>query len=1426
MTLTQINTEIEKHFSYWVESFNRKELNSNNARITGEYICKACIIHKKGEIGGMNIIQNQNPSIPQPTYKKASRNDDKLPFVDLIQCLRDIELFKNNIIPKSQFDILRSITNPASHSANSSEQLVTVKQLEICHDNLKPLMEWYFNFVINQPIPQKIQNALNGKPDLEYLSESSEKWRDFFTACYDFDRRYQYILISPESISENPSTVEAIAKLPWRLVLDFNPKSDSNEMGLLYHFNILKGSGYKKAFTLKSNKPDFDAEFPHYWFFANGDGSTVQSISEFKDWKKEYKTYLSDTLYSEFNKGSRPRTRIVVMLGILPRYASFIVSEFNRKDEENLKFIICPVAFESYDSIEDENVETLNISADEIADGINNNISFLKSNNQSSESKILVPIRKEDKAKAFVALTQDHFDYLHTLGIDIIFKGIENLPNTNQESDAFYKGATISWRDLYEQKDKSRNPTQSLLKKLREKLEGNILESIELIHQAGAGGTTLARRMAFELSTDFPTVILRKYENKKTIDGLRILIDGYTKGSLPLLIVLETFEVRDYQKLYGDLSNDHKKAIILQVKRGNTSLARDRKFILKSQLEANEVPMFEREFGLLTPVRKEQIDNIKTLYHDSPKYISAVLYALTAYGRDYDIKGYIRQCLHEVSTEQKQLVGFICLIHHFTQKSTPIELFTSLLGVDRRNCYLREIVKESPILDLLHEEWEEEENLNIWRPRYDILGEQAMKIILGGGVESEQNWKSNLARWLLDLIEYVGTAIPYLDEETKQILLTLFITRNGEDEEGGTNQSFTNAITILSNTDGKAIFETLTKIYPNEEAFHAHFARYLYDERIGIKDYDKAIEEAQLSLEIQNNSTLIHTLGMCYRKKAESLAHDFERMGLSAEETEYKIQALTDQAVETFEESISQDGKNIYGYESAMRAILNALDFGFQIHKAISKEDFLNTSKNQWYLERYDKAQLFLEDALFVIEQSKTLEEKARLIKSAGYIYECERRVFSIAGDHVKAKSKYENLVKNTPSGYQYMRPLYRRMYVTHLLYSKLPSPSKEIRHDISVAWKEISQNELEECITFLKANFTDDAANIQNIKWWLQANRYVKNPPSIEQCLVEISSWSQNTQQSILSQLEAYYYLYVMNAIKAIQSGNFDPSSLQIVKDIKEKIKQLPIQKNEKFCFEWYGTGVGIQQMVNHKLFGDFKPGFIDTNKHLLAEVTGRIKDIISPQTGTITLDCGLEAFFVPSHGAFTERNKTDRVKFYVGFRYDQIQAWSVIPIDKERGKEQIKHEYIEENDEVEDTVPELNQNLDTEEVLTELKGDKLKGLTVLGKIDLESNLRKEKEIKNSSQLITTEFDISDIPQQFKQYEGVVKTLNGYGGYIRCGLNKDVVFHKDRLKACNIEQLFIGTKVYVKIFFENENGKNIPSLDKRDNYKATEVCL
>ncbi len=58
-----------------------------------------------------------------------------------------------------------------------------------------------------------------------------------------------------------------------------------------------------------------------------------------------------------------------------------------------------------------------------------------------------------------------------------------------------------------------------------------------------------------------------------------------------------------------------------------------------------------------------------------------------------------------------------------------------------------------------------------------------------------------------------------------------------------------------------------------------------------------------------------------------------------------------------------------------------------------------------------------------------------------------------------------------------------------------------------------------------------------------------------------------------------------------------------------------------------------------------------------------------------------------MPNIGGFTERNKNERVKCYIGFRYDQIQAWSVMLYTDARDNVNLNDnlelkEYIENSD------------------------------------------------------------------------------------------------------------------------------------------------
>lgn len=1405
MTLAEKISEIELYYNYWIGNYNRKEKTNNNVRIVAEAITKSIILHKKNEFVGTNIILGKDIL---PRQNRTSRRNSKLSLAELVQVLREINIFPGqNNKEENLFELVRGVTNKGSHSTNRQSDLVSIDDLEICKTSLEQLIKWLFLKILNIPISTTISQNFSGIINSELYDEAADKFNNFEIACAAFDKRkYQYLLISPQKVSENKIVSEAIAKLPWRLVIDFNPKSDEEHNGLLYNFNENIGPGYKKTFTI-NDKIEFDPSFEHYWYMANGQGTTA-AIGDFRQWKNTHRTFLSSVLYKEFVSGSRIKPRIVVLLDIDAKYAEFIISELNRIDYSKLHFVLCSET-EKYENIFDseDNVTLINISADDISTGLLNSVNY--DEQSTSGQKYLIP--HFDERKTYLEISQDHFDYLSSLGVEIVYKDIETN-SSNLEDNGFFRGDIITWRDLAEQKDILRNSLENIQKRLLNKLKENKLDEVHLVHEAGAGGTTLARRIAYNFSSLYPTIILRQYHHRKTIEAIRIIYDQYTKGSLPLLIIAESFEVRDNHLLYRDLSSAKKNAVLFIINRGSINIASNARFILRSQLEVNEAMAFQNTFSLIVPDRKSAIGNIQSDYRDKPKYITPILYGLTAFGKDFTgLEGYVVKGLEGLNLEQKKFMGFVSLIYYYTQKSVAAELFSSLFNVPVNECDLVKILgTENPLLELLHEEGDDYDYNNVWRPRYALVAEEAMHILLGGGTISKRNWKNNLAGWLIDLIYYVRLNLEFLDDETLDIFNSLFIERLAIEEEGQ-DKEFTKALNdILSPQNGIAIFEALTDAYPNEAHFHGHFARYLYNDRIGIKQYDRAIIEAEKSLEIySNNASLIHTLGMCYREKAENLIYTFEQQGIPKDEAEEKVKLLTEQASETFDRCIDEDPSNLYGYESQIRIILKSLEFGARIHNATSKESFITDPKYNWYAEYLDKVSRLLDEALFVIEQAMRLENRERIMKSAGYIFDCEGMFFRTLGRHLQAKNKFESLIKATPKGYEYMRPHYRRMFVISLLAGKLDN-----QRDLFSAWKKISESELNQCVQYLDANIFEDPNNTQNIRLWLQAVRNQRIPPAIQSCIAKISSWTQVTNQNTNTLLEGYYYLYVLTSISAISDGEiFNPTSVQTVNDIKEKMK--PFLKNEIFSYEWYGRGDGIKKMVNHKQLGEFSSDFFERNKDILGEVTGRIKHVNSSQKGTIKLDCGLEAFFVPNVGGFTDRNTNDRIKCYVSFRYDQMQAWSVILYSDQRENNLTKdslelHDLIVERDDL--VIQGEDQN--SRKVVAENEVTKIKHPIIVGKLDL-NNSKVETEQSNKKRIS---------PANNVAYKGKIKLLNISNGYIYTDiLDKDVAFNISHLNGLNFRDLAKNKEVTVLVSFID----GYPKLDNNErNYIAKEVRL
>jgi hypothetical protein len=145
---------------------------------------------------------------------------------------------------------------------------------------------------------------------------------------------------------------------------------------------------------------------------------------------------------------------------------------------------------------------------------------------------------------------------------------------------------------------------------------------------------------------------------------------------------------------------------------------------------------------------------------------------------------------------------------------------------------------------------------------------------------------------------------------------------------------------------------------------------------------------------------------------------------------------------------------------------------------------------------------------------------------------------------------------------------------------------------------------------------------------------------------------------------LDAVYYIYVLHSVQAIDGSMlYGGRALQALEECKDRAG---FRRDRTRSFEWLGTGQGLQQLVHQDMLGEWdRNKNFWTNTSQLRRLEGVVSNIKGPQAGWIELAGGLKAFFVPgSENLAFGRGENVRVSFFLGFSYEGLRAWSVMPV------------------------------------------------------------------------------------------------------------------------------------------------------------------
>ncbi|MFW0737125.1 hypothetical protein [Flavobacterium sp. T12S277] len=557
----------------------------------------------------------------------------------------------------------------------------------------------------------------------------------------------------------------------------------------------------------------------------------------------------------------------------------------------------------------------------------------------------------------------------------------------------------------------------------------------------------------------------------------------------------------------------------------------------------------------------------------------------------------------------------------------------------------------------------------------------------------------------------------------------LYLNRNyedllGQDEDfedpNTSSKKFSQIIQNIANKQNQiAIFQTLVNKYNDEAHYYGHLGRFLYETAITAKEFEDAETEILNALDFgEKDYNLWHLKGMCNRRKIEYLIREYEYLSEN-NEVEDIIKELSNIAQEAFAKSREYNEHNLHSHTSEIQMLNKVINFGKQISTYQSSQDFLLDKNNSWYENKVSDIFNLLDEAQYVIDLSRDVEQSRVISKSTSMIEASEGTFFSVLGNFTKAINKFKRL---SELGDRQSRPFYGKMYVYSTLASKVGNDPRKLKE----GWKKLSDFEFQTLKTTLERSIREQPENPHSYKLLIQAMRHSNVYFGFEQALGPVKTWYDNSLNFEMSHLEALYYRYVLHACKAIDEGeSFGDFDVTEAKKYINECKQK--STNDKYSFEWYGNGKGIKKMVNHGELGSMKndKGFFEKVEKL-GEVQGTISNIFDRQSGKIILECGLETFFVPARGGF-EKGKDEgvtKVKFYVGFRYNGLTAWevtrinSIKPVYVESEKFEIEgfDQDIEEVESIADIIESDKEIIKIEN----LERPKLKGLTLINTIDI----------------------------------------------------------------------------------------------------------
>ena len=1054
-------------------------------------------------------------------------------------------------------------------------------------------------------------------------SSPSGAWEQLAQICDGFDAPVRIALLDRE-VNLDERDWDAFGRIHWNAIIDFDVDTDTEG-----NYSLAKPA-FSEHHALQLSTLDAVPEITArstVWIAANGlRARPTTTVENARAWNRRKSGHF-ERIMDAIAAATEPEPALVVVFSGDAGFVGRCLDIIDKAFEDRAGYVVAAPLPEQYSQVTDGlDASVAQISLPAVCEGLRNFAS------DGGATEIAFP--KLDGGT--VAIPKDRVKWIEE-HLELVHLGLGVHPDANIQSErevSFLKGAVVSWEVLDARVDAEREISANLSDRISRELADRGTRRVVLRHWPGAGASTVARRIAWDLRKQYPTVVVRRIHPEGTAERLRTLF-GLTH--LPVLTVIDLPGVNeeDVDRLYAVLRNSNIPVALFSTERSQSSAASQSRgstgaHYLASELNTSEAYRLSNILSQRVPdERKKDISELiqKAGIQRTPFY-----FGLTAYGSDFrGIEPYVKARFSSAPDVVQEAVLFIAFAYYYGQITLPMQVFSQMFGISPSK---RVSLQEFP--SLIRELLVEEDN-NV-RPAHQLIAEEILKQGLVPDDADRRNWRNGLADLAVRFIDILATLPHSQDGAISEALRSVLINReprNSNEFTTGWQDNFSQFIKDIPSSDGgKRVLEHLTEYFPEEPHFWAHLGRFY---SLVSKRHSDAHHAYQQAIALSPDDSLLrHMAGMGWRAELyDKLASLHSRPSNELKESLFE---LLDKATSEFKEARRINRIDEYNYISQIQMIHRFVGSlsratGYAAHETIK---FLTLRGNDKYRELVDEAQNLLSD-LDLVKGNEAASQRHHQVQAD------LKRLY---GKYSEAIQGLNNLLDRA----DVFKPPVRRAII------RATVDRREGK------WDKLSSRELARVVELANANFDAEPGSDYNMRIWLRAAR-TQNALSVD-TIAERLAYKRLQNPSP----DTAYYLYIM---KFLQLDAGDLAVKQELPRLMEECQRLAagLQRTTT-SFEWFGNGHGLGSLVHSSTLGEWdEPQGFFSNSDNLRPVRGLISEIRHQGSGYIELRSGLRAFFVPSRGrphgrgagGYVRGDINREVEFFLGFSYDGLRAWSV---------------------------------------------------------------------------------------------------------------------------------------------------------------------